>query len=255
MTIKILQIFLILISANFASAQTESKCFQNDSLQGKRTVNFRTAGNNVSGTFSVEGGDGQSVKTYEFKGTQTGNRLKVEFAGNALPDVAPSTLKDLNWRLEKIGGRQILQIEFYGKNYQTNKYSRYLVDFESCEPDYQMLAKTANSVQFAKGKTSATVKLFFNDLAERKVFSINAHRGQTLEITATGCKISIYLPDKKLYEFVEWENGDEKTFTTSTIDRTTIESLSQTGNYTVIVQKMAEAARPNAITFKITNQK
>ena len=69
------------------------------------------------------------------------------------------------------------------------------------------------------------------------------------------CKISVYLPNGKLYDFVEWENedGSERTFTNSLIDETTIKPIPQTGNYLVVLHKMAEEAQPGSVTFKITN--
>jgi hypothetical protein len=61
------------------------------------------------------------------------------------------------------------------------------------------------------------------------------------------------LPGGGLYEFVEWESGGEKTFASSAIDRTTIKRTPQKGNYLIVLGKMAENTRPDAVTFKITN--
>ncbi len=181
--------------------------------------------------------------------------MTVLFDQDGLPDVAPSYIKSVIWTLVKTGDEEVLEITFYGKNYQTNKYANYIAEFKSCEPSYATLVKTAKTVQFSKGKSSATAPLSFKDTTERKVFSINIRKGQTLSIDAAGSKISVYLPTGKLYEFVEWENenGSEKTFTNSTIDQTAIKPIPQTGNYLVVLQKMAEEARPGSVTFKITN--
>ena len=255
--LKILLTFLILTSASFtAFAQSESKCFQNETLQGRSVVNFTTNGQKLNGTYAVEiSGEPESAKTYEFEGNRRGNSLTVLFEQNVLPDVAPSQIKNVVWTLEKKGGEEVLQITFYGKNYETNKYANYIAEFISCEPGYAKLRKTAKTVQFAKGKSSATAPLSFGDTTERKVFSINIRQGQTLSIAAAGCKISVYLPDGKLYEFVEWENenGTEKTLASSAIDRLTLKAIPQTGNYLVVLSKMAEEAQPESVTFKITN--
>ena len=256
MIMKITLAFLILTLTSFAAfAQGESKCFQNDSLQGANVVNFTMNGNKVSGTFSVENsGDAESSKTYEFSGTLTGDVLKVQFAGNALPDVTPSEMKSLNWTFQKTADKEILRIKFYGKNYETNRYADYFADFDSCEPSYAALTKTAKAVQFTKGKSSATAPISFKNIAERKVFLVNIRKGQTLQLDAAGCKISVYLPNGKLYDFVEWESedGNEKTFTSSMIDQITIKPIPQTGNYLIVLQKMAEEAQPGSVTFKIT---
>ncbi len=252
---KILMVFLILAVPGFAVAQVESRCFQNDTLQGKNSVIFDTNGNKVSGTFSVDNGDENTAKTYEFTGIFAGNILRVKFDRIKFPDVAPSEMKSLDWTLVKVGDQEVLRIKFYGKNYETNKYADYFADFDSCEPSYATLAKKAKVVQFAKGKNSETAPISFKDINERNVFSINIRRGQSLEIEAANCKIAIYQPNHKLYDFVEWENedGSKKTFTSSTIDRVMVKPIPQTGNYLVVLRRIAEDSRTNTVTFKITN--
>lgn len=252
---KILPTFLILTLASFAALAQERKCFQNESLQGRSVVEFGTIGQMLYGTYSVEISGGDGAKTFEFEGNRKGKFLTVLFEQNVLPDVAPSYIKSVIWTLEKKGDEEVLQITFYGKNYETNKYADYIAEFEPCEPSYAKLKKTAKTVQFAKGKSSATASVSFNDTKTRKVFSINVLKGQTLTLDAVGCKISVYLPTGKAYQFVEWENenGSEKTFTDSMIDQTAIKPIPQTGNYLVVLQKMAAEARPGSVTFKITN--
>lgn len=252
---KILLAFLIFTFPGFAFARVESRCFQNDTLQGKNSVAFDTNGDKVSGTFSVDKGDENAAKTYEFTGIRAGNILSVKFDRIKFPDVAPSEMKSLNWTLVKVGDQEVLRIKFYGKNYETNKYADYFADFESCEPNYKTLAKKAKIVQFAKGKNSETAPISFKDINERKVFSINIRRGQSIEIEAANCKIAIYQPNQKLYDFVEWENedGSQKTFTSAKIDRVIIKPIPQTGNYLVVLQKIVEDAQSKTVTFKITN--
>jgi len=253
---KITLTILILTLASFAALAQERKCFQNESLQGRSVVEFGAIGQMLYGTYSVEiRGDGDGAKTFEFEGNRKDKFLEVHFEENALPDVAPSYMRNVIWTLDKKGDEEVLQITFYGKNYETNKYAYHIAEFESCHPGYTKLKKTAKAVQFAKGKSSATAPLSFKDTKERKVFLINLRKGQTLDINAVSCKISVYLPNGELYDFVEWENegGSEKTFTNSLIDRTTIKPIPQTGNYLVVLHKMAEEAQPGSVTFKITN--
>lgn len=249
---KILTVFLILMSASFAFAQSESRCFQNDALKGTQFVNFKTNGKRVSGTFEYENGESELAKVYKFGGTMSGEVLSIKFENGELPDVAPSEMRDFNWRLLKSGENEILRIKFYGKNYETNKYADYFADFEPCEVNYGLLERNAQVVRFDKGKTSAEIPLSFKNTTERKVFSLNIQSGPTLTIDAAGSKISVYLPDGKIYEFVEWENGDERTFASSTIDQLIVKPITQTGNYLVVLSKMADAAQPDSVTFKIT---
>jgi hypothetical protein len=251
---KTLLAFLILTSAVFAFAQSEAKCFQNESLQGKQIVNFQRRGKTVFGTFRFENGESELARGYKFTGLLGANgALPVRFENAELPDVAPSVIKSLTWMLLEKGGSEILRIKFYGKNYETNRYAEYSVDFVSCGPKFEDLLKIAKVVQFKRGESSAEVPLSFKNTTERKVFSILARRGQTLEIEAAGSKISVYLPGGGLYEFVEWESGVEKTFTPSAIDRASIKSLPRSGKYLVVLQKMAAAARPVSVNFKVTN--
>lgn len=240
-----------------ARAQNATKCFRAEWLQGERVVNLRINGNKVAGTFTVEGDGGAGV--YEFSGTLSGNTLTVAFAGDRLPDVAPSEMKSLVWTLVRDGGRELLRIKFRGKNYETNRYEDRFSDFEPCgEAGYEALAKGAQTVRFAKGANSASVGLAsragFQEMKEPAAFLISAARSQTLEITAEGCAIQVYLPGGKLYEFVEWEGGSEKTFASSQIDRLVIKALPQTGTYLVVLRKPAENMRPEAVTFKATSR-
>jgi len=248
---------LILTFLSFAAAaQTESKCFKNEGLQGRSVVNFETEGAALTGTYSVEiSGEPESSKTYEFKGNRKGKFLTVLFDQDVLPDVAPSFIKSVNWTLEKKGDEEVLGITFYGKNYETNKYANYEAEFEPCEPSYAKLLKTAKIVRFAKGKTSAVVPLAFADTSEQKVFLLNVRRGQTLDIDAASCAISVYLPNKERYQIIESEDNatGEKFYTPTTIDGMLVEPILQTGNYLVVLRKLSEDSSVTSATFKITN--
>lgn len=250
---------IFLGAGSSAAAQGVSKCFRADWLQGERAVNLTINGNRVTGTFSVgSGGDASSpAATYKFSGTLRGNSLTVAFAGNRLPDVAPSEMKSLIWTLSKSGDKELLRIKFSGKNYETNKYEESFADFEPCDgAGYAALASAAQTVRFARGASSASIGLEsraeFQAMRSPATFLINVAKSQSLEITAEGCTIEVYLPDKKLYQFVEWEGGGEKTFASSQIDRLHIKSLPLTGAYLVVLRKPAENMRPETVTFKAT---
>lgn len=255
-------IYLICIflcsAASAAGAQSETKCFRAEWLQGARVINLRINGGEVAGTFTVEG-EAPGAGTYEFSGHIRGGTLTVTFAGNRLPDVAPSEMKSLAWTLARDGGREVLRIKFRGRNYETNRYEDQLAEFEPCgEAGYEALAKAAHIVRFDKGANSKTIGLAsraeFQAMRGPATFLISVARSQSLEITAEGCAIQVYLPSKKLYEFVEWEGGGEKTFANSQIDRLLIENLPATGNYLVVLRKPDGNMRPEAVTFKATSR-
>ena len=67
--------FLILSYAAVCTAQTNSKCFRAEWLQGERAVNLTINGNKVAGTFTVGSGDDPDRKTYSFSGTRRGNAI------------------------------------------------------------------------------------------------------------------------------------------------------------------------------------
>lgn len=247
-------------AAPAAVAQGVTKCFRADWLQGARVVRLKIDGGAVKGTFTVEGGDAGGAETYGFSGTLRGDKLTVAFAGDRLPDVAPSELKDLVWILSRGGGRELLRIKFHGRNYETNRYEDRLADFEPCEgQDYDSLARAAQTVRFGRGANTKSIGLAsladFQVMRGPATFLIRAAESQSLEIAAEGCTIQVYLPGKKLYEFVEWEGGGEKTFASSQLDRLLIESLPATGAYLVVLRKAAENMRPEAVTFKAVSRR
>ncbi|HEV7684884.1 MAG TPA: hypothetical protein VGO68_22435 [Pyrinomonadaceae bacterium] len=129
--------FLILAGAVVCTAQSNSKCFRAEWLQGERSVNLTINGNKVSGTFTVGSDDDPDRQAYSFSGTRRGNVVTVAFAENKRPDVSPSELKSLVWTLVRKGRHELLRIKVFGKNYNTNKYENSFADFEPCEPATQ----------------------------------------------------------------------------------------------------------------------
>ncbi|MGB8506999.1 MAG: hypothetical protein WCD76_01210 [Pyrinomonadaceae bacterium] len=262
---------IVLCAASLANGQTVSKCFRADWLQGERVVKLTINGSEVSGTFTVGGGDATGDTAYNFSGTRRGNVLNVAFAGNKLPDVAPSEMKSLAWTLLKRGDKESLRIKFSGKNYETNKYEESLADFESCDGSsgkagagsagagYADLVKTAQTVRFARGATSASVRLDslveFQAMRAPATFLVNAAKSQSLDVKADGCTVEVYLPDGKHYEYVEWESGSERTFAGSQIDMMQIKALPATGNYLIVLRKPSEAMRPDVLTVSVTRKR
>lgn len=126
-------VFLVLPYPVVCTAQSYSKCFRAEWLQGERSVNLTINGNKVSGTFTVGAGDDPDRKTYSFDGTRRGNLLTVVFPENKRPDVSPSELKNLVWTLVRSGNQELLRIKVFGKNHNTNKYEHSFAYFEPCE--------------------------------------------------------------------------------------------------------------------------
>lgn len=216
-------------------SESESKCFQSDALQGKRSVVFKIEGDQVNGTFSVEM-EGEEA-SYDFTGTRSGNTLQVKFVRDKRPNLAPSEMKDLDWKLMTIDDSEVLRIKLYGKNYETNKYADFFADFESCEPSYAKLAKSAKRVSGGdKSGGTMTEKVTFESPQDRKAFLFNLAKGQSLQVEVPGASISFYSPDKKQDE----EGG---------IDVLNREKLSQDGDYLVV---LSPAGEPGERTAKFT---
>ncbi|HZG51160.1 MAG TPA: hypothetical protein VEZ40_03395 [Pyrinomonadaceae bacterium] len=229
-------------AGTLVGAQSVSKCFRADWLQGERVVTFRTNGSKVEGTFVVAGGgndDSPADATYEFDGTLKGNTLTVAFADNKLPDVSPSEMKSLVWTLAKSGGKELLRIKFSGKNYDTNKYEVSFADFMSCKESYAALAKRAERVQFAKGRNSASFPVVFRTKDESRTFLLNMKAGQQVEVDAIGCSISFYYPNKS--------EGEEPGIDTFSPDR-----LTQSGDYLFVISS-APSPGKYTVKFKVTN--
>lgn len=269
---KVSQMYLLCLllgAYSLANGQTKSKCFRAEWLQGERVVEFTLKGNKAAGTFIVRGDNIANTGIYNFSGTLDGNTLTVAFAGNNLPDVSPSEMKSLVWTFLQRGDQESLRIKFSGKNYETNKYEESFADFESCavsannpassvaSTGYAALAKRAHTIRFNRGAKSASLRLDSlggsGETNATTTFLLNAAKSQTLEIKADGCSIEVYLPDRKLYEYVEWEGAGEKTYASTQIDRMTIKALPTTGNYLIVLRKLTADSLPETLTVTVTN--
>lgn len=237
-------IFLVSIflgASSLTNAQSVSKCFRADWLQGERVIKMTINGSELTGTFSVgSGGGALPDATYKFRGKLAGNALRVAFAGGKAPDVSPSEMRSLTWILSKSAGKETLRIQFSGKNYETDKYEVRFVDFESCgDAGYAALADSARRVEFVKGAKSVGFPVAFKMQHERKSFLLNIKAGQRIAIEAPGCGISFYYPDKR--------EGEE-----AAIDTWTSDALTQSGDYLFVIRP-AGAPGKCAVNFRVTN--
>ena len=88
---KGLEIYLLCVFLGVgsgANAQSVSKCFRADWLQGERAVKLTIDGGKVTGPFSVAGG-GDDDATYKFSGTLKGNTLTVALTVTGCPMSRP----------------------------------------------------------------------------------------------------------------------------------------------------------------------
>ncbi len=221
--------FIMIFWAMSVSAQTQ-KCFVNKGLKDKHIVYLTFDGVKVTGEFTVEKGY-ETATTYNFSGTNLNNNLSINFANGKSPYQLPPKAKKGVWMLKKAGDVESLSIKIYGKNYETNKYSAYFANYESCDSSYETLAKNAARMTFAKGVTSATTEFVSDGKTAEKSFWLNLGKGQKISIEAPGCGISYFYPDKTKYE-----EG-------TAIDMWGSESLPQSGDYLFVFSWAGEASK------------
>lgn len=237
---RMMKILIPMILLSSFSAFAQEKCFHNDALKGTQFVRFTlNDGGKISGTFEYKNRESELAKKYRFGGALAANLLRVKFENNELPDIAPSEMRNLRWKLIEKAGEEILLIPFYGKNYETEKYAEYVVEFKSCELNYQALANRAKRIAFARGANSVKLSLALSADNQSRTFWLAAHKDQTISVKSIGCTISFFYPDNKTYEEA------------SAIDVLTLERISQTGDYLFAIRP---AGALKCLTeFKITN--
>lgn len=222
---KFLFAFLLTLAlSGIAYAQSQKKCFVNGGLKDESRVYLTISGTQVAGEYVIERDYESAMReTYVFSGTRTGDNLAVKFAAGKTPDALPRSAGNFFWALVTTHGKESLRIKFFGKNYSTSRNEIYTADFESCEPNYATLAKTAQRVAFAKGATSANVSVALKTKTERRAFLLNLGKGQAVTAQAAGCGISFYYPDKTQYE-----EG-------TAIDAWSSTALAQSGDYLFVI--------------------
>ena len=188
-------ILFLTLGATVSFAQT--KCFENEGLKESVKAEFTITGSQISGWF-YETPDLEETKGYELSGTRAGNNLTVKFAGNQNPPWMPKG-KNWIWTLAPTaGGKQILRMNIYGRNYETNKYSIYPVEFAPCINNLASREDTKR-VSFAKGASSAKVSVSGN----KQAFLISVRQGQFIGAVAFGYGIEIYFPNGDVYAVAE----------------------------------------------------
>lgn len=127
-------LFIVLLSSSLTLAQNKRRCFVNEGLKDKHTVEVTIAGTKVSGVYTVvRGYDESAAEKYKFSGTtRDGSHLQIKFEGKAVPYELPPVDKSIVWTLLKRGRTDVLKIRTYGKNYETNKYAAYSMELEPC---------------------------------------------------------------------------------------------------------------------------
>lgn len=238
-----IRILIFIVTLAFAAdvlAQPQTQCFRNDGLRDNHIVRFEVDGSDVAGSYFVEpDGDTEQTQTYDFSGTRTGNTLNVKFSAQTPPGIAPSRKQSPTWTLASSGGKESLQIRFYGQNYETNEFAYYSSEFEPCQPNFATLAKEAKRISFAKGAKSAAVSIPFKAQSDWKSFRVGARKGQALSVMSPGCRISPYYPDKT----ADREGG---------IDTFSLDILPQSGEYLFVISPAGEP-RTCTTTFEISN--
>lgn len=214
-------------------SQTQTKCFRNAGLKDEHRINLAIDGRKVSGEFMVARDySEEQTQIYAFTGTITGGNLTVRFTPK-VPDAFPPKRSTLAWRIVTKGDVQTLRLQLYGR--KAGKYAAYTADYESCEPSYSTLRSSAKRVSFAKGSSSVSIPVTLNAMSERRSFLVNLRARQRLSITAVGCGISYFNPDKTPY--------DEGT----AIDTWGSESLPQTGDYLFVISPAGVPGTCNVI--------
>lgn len=224
---------IILLGGTLAFGQ--SKCFENNGLKDAHSIEFSINGKNVTGSFGIAPDyDGDRVKRYDFSGTISGSMVTVKFADQT-PDALPASPAAKTWTLVRTAGAERLRVMLYGKNYNTNKWGNYTVDYRSCLSPYAEASSTAKRVSFAKGSSSWSADIGFRSKGEKKSYLLGLARGQKVSVSAPGCGISFFYPDKTPYE-----EG-------TAIDTWGSDSLPQAGDYLFVI---SPAGEPGTCTLR-----
>ena len=227
---KLIILLILILSFSVLVSAQSPKCFKNNGLKDGHTIYLTVNGTKVSGEFIVMR-EYQTQETYNFIGTNLNNNLTISFAENKFPYQLPPKAKKGAWTLKNLGTAETLQVKIYGRNYDTNQWSVYSATYEPCDSSYEVLAKSATRISFAKGATSASTEFVSDGKTVEKAFWLNLGKGQKLSIQAPGCGISFFYPDKTKYE-----EG-------TAIDVWGSEFLPQSGDYLFVFSWAGEASK------------
>lgn len=224
-----LQGVLLIIAFCAAAAFGQMKCFQNDGLKDRHRITMAMERRTVTGVFTViREYDAAKTEDFPFTGPRSANEMTVNFPGGKFPEELFSKAKRITWAVEDSGDTEVLRVKLYGMKYEVGLYETYSVVYETCEPTYDNLFKIAENVQYAKDATEATVTAAFIRKNERKPFLVDVIGKRRFSVTAPGCGISYFGPDKKPY--------NEGT----AIDALTIDSPPSSGYYLFVLSPAGE---------------
>jgi hypothetical protein len=106
--------------------EAEKKCFANEGLKYKTTVEFKMGETDFTGTVTSEELESGKKVTADFTGVISGKKMIVKFKGTPPVVGAASEWTDKPWTIEKVEGKsqlkEKLHIVFNAKNYDTNKW-------------------------------------------------------------------------------------------------------------------------------------
>lgn len=231
-------LIMVVILGLAGVSQAQSKCFVNAGLKDEHRITLTIDGRKVTGDFAVvREYDPAQTETYPFTGTKALADLTIRFTSGKIPEALSTKAKYAVWTLVNTGDVEILRVKLYGMKYDVGRYEVYTADYESCEPSFSTLEKTAKTVSFLKGAKSATEQVAFTSASERKVFRVDVIKGRRFSVTAPGCGISYFNPDETPY--------DEDT----AIDTLWIESAPLSGYYLFVISPAGEPGTCS-VTFK-----
>lgn len=219
----------VLLSSSLAFGQ--SKCFENNGLKDGHSIEMTISGKSVTGSFGIAPDyDTDRIKRYDFTGTVSGTVLTVRFSDQT-PDALPPTPANKRWTIVRSASGEKLRVMLFGKNYITNKWGNYTVDYTSCKDPYDEAATRAKRITFAKGTNSWAAAVSFTNKGEKKSYKLGLRSGQKVSVLAPGCGISFFYPNKKPYE-----EG-------TAIDTWGSEKLPQTGDYLFVISPAGEPGK------------
>ena len=222
---------LLIILTLSASAFGVDKCFENNGLKDGHSIEFSINGKIVTGSFGVAPDyDENRVKRYDFTGTIAGSVITVKFADHA-PDALPTSPATKRWTLVRASGGEKLRVTLYGRNYNTNKWSNYTVDYGSCLDPYTEASSIAKRITFPRDMTSWSSVVSFTSKSAKKAYRFGLRAGQSVSVSAPGCGISFFYPDKTPYE-----EG-------TAIDTWGSDKLPQSGDYIFVISPAGEPGK------------
>lgn len=119
-----------------------STCFENIGLKDTTKIEMNLVEPVAVGMVTVTNDDARSIKTYPFTGEIKNNKIKVTFAQNIIPDIFQKNPASLALTIVAEKGIEKLNVELYGEDYETKKYSSYTATFDSCGSSQEADVKT-----------------------------------------------------------------------------------------------------------------